>query len=108
MITQAILKELISYNKSNGIFEWKIASTRINIGDECVSIDSHGYRRIKIRGLTYKAHRLAWLYVYGKFPDDHIDHINHDRLDNRIINLRQASNYINNTNRSKQKNKKNT
>jgi hypothetical protein len=50
-----------------------------------------GYRRIRVLGKLYWAHRLAWLYVHGDWPPDKIDHINGDRKDNRLMNLRAAS-----------------
>jgi hypothetical protein len=49
-----------------------------------------GYRRIKIDGRTYSAHRLAWWFVYGSWPAYEIDHRNGIRDDNRIANLREA------------------
>ncbi len=50
---------------------------------------------------SYKAHRLAWLYEYGEFPKYHIDHINHNRIDNRIANLREVSRIDNQRNQKK-------
>jgi hypothetical protein len=46
------------------------------------------------------AHRLAWLYVHGKYPTDAIDHVNRERDDNRISNLRECQNWQNSANRS--------
>jgi hypothetical protein len=56
-----------------------------------------GYYRIRINGKQYQAHRIAWLYINGNFPDK-IDHINHIKNDNRISNLRNASYVDNNRN----------
>ena len=53
--------------------------------------DPHGYSVITIKQRHYFAHRLAWLYVYGVWPEKEIDHINRVRNDNRIQNLREAS-----------------
>ena len=52
------------------------------------SVDRYGYLILKIRGKQYKAHHIAWLLVYGEFPSFEIDHINRNKLDNRICNLR--------------------
>ncbi len=65
-------------------------SNRVFIGKKAGYKDI-GYTRIGIDGKNYWAHRLEWLYVYGKIPDAVIDHINGDRGDNRIENLRDVS-----------------
>jgi len=92
MITQQELKELLHYNPETGIFTRK---TKVNrnkvIGSIAGTTDFHGYVAIAIDGKKYKAHRLAWLYMYGKFPDNCIDHINNITTDNRIVNLRDAT-----------------
>lgn len=55
------------------------------------SLDKDGYLVIKVKGKQFKAHRIAWLLCYGDFPKSEIDHINRDRLDNRIENLREST-----------------
>jgi hypothetical protein len=64
----------------------------------------HGYIQIKINGQLHLAHRLAWLYVYGDWPAEQIDHVNRDRTDNRIANLREITQAQNCQNRSVQHN----
>jgi hypothetical protein len=92
MITQKHLKSILYYSETDGNFFWKIKkSLRINIGDVAGKVSKNGYIVIKIDGKEYKAHRLAWLYVYGLFPEKQIDHINGVRSDNRIKNIREAS-----------------
>jgi hypothetical protein len=53
--------------------------------------NNRGYRRISINNRQYKEHRLAWLYIYDKWPRADIDHINGDPSDNRLCNLREAT-----------------
>ena len=94
MITQSELKEALSYDKLTGQFIWKKLSPRafsIRVGDTAGSQSVQGYWRIRINGKLYTAHRLAWLYCYGQFPDCEIDHINGDKSDNRLCNLRIAT-----------------
>ena len=64
------------------------------------------YIIINIGGKMHKSHRLAWLAFYGAWPKDGIDHINHIRSDNRIINLREATLAENGKNRTLGKNNK--
>lgn len=91
-ITQAELKEIVSYDQGSGKFVWKIRrGGSAKKGSICGSIDSEGYRKICIFRKIYYAHRLAWLYVYGESPKKNIDHINRIKEDNRIKNLRDVS-----------------
>jgi hypothetical protein len=69
------------------------------------SLDHYGYLIIKIKGKQFKAHRLAWFLYYGYFPKKELDHINHIRNDNRILNLREATRIENIQNNTKKKNK---
>lgn len=102
-LTQSRLKELLHYNPDTGLFTWKVSlSKRVKVGDIAGTVKNPGYLRIRIDGKPYYAHRLAWLYVYGAWPKDQIDHINGERTDNRICNLREATNAENQQNRKKQ------
>lgn len=92
MLSQDRLKELLEYDANTGDFTWiKITSRRVKVGDKACKKDNHGYFYISIDKKTYGAHRLAWLYVHGKMPSKNIDHINGIRNDNRICNLREAT-----------------
>lgn len=95
MITQERLKELLEYDPETGIFIWiKRTSNRVKVGD-IAGVPSHGYVRISVDGKTYAAHRLAFLYMIGKFPKHEGDHENTVRNDNRWENLRDLPHSVN-------------
>jgi hypothetical protein len=105
MISHERLRELLRYDPETGLFWWLVrTSSRVNMGKPAGSADAYGYRCIGIDGRAYKGHRLAWLYVQGVWPSKHIDHINGDPSDNRLINLREATNVQNGRNRGKNAN----
>jgi hypothetical protein len=100
-ITQDYLKSILYYNPKTGIFRWKPNNRGNNTGGKIAGHKNkiHGYVEIRITGYgLFRAHRLAWFYVYGVWPD-YIDHINLIRHDNILINLRNVSNQVNNQNR---------
>lgn len=99
--TQARLKDVLHYEPSTGVFTWlKVTSNRIRIGDQAGSIRENGYRDIRFDGKAVRAHRLAWLYMTGEWPDGHLDHKNLKRDDNWWENLRPATRTQNNCNMS--------
>ena len=92
MISQERLKELLDYDPLAGIFVWRVrASNRVKVGDVAGNLSAYGYRLIRIDGRMYMAHRLAWLYMTGTWPDRFVDHKNMVRDDNRWCNLRAAT-----------------
>lgn len=108
MLTQEYLKEALDYNPDTGIFTWKARPlSHFNTQHGCNTfksrfagtvtgcVNAHGYLVIRINDKLYLAHRLAYMYVHGKLPVTDTDHINHDRLDNKICNLRPV-NRVNN------------
>lgn len=99
-LTQARLKELLHYDPDTGQFRWLVKFSRQQPGGAAGTKDAYGYKVIRVDRWLYKAHRLAWLYVYGVWPGAGIDHINRTRDDNRIANLREACQSLNSLNRS--------
>lgn len=90
-LTQARLKSLFDYDPESGIFTRLVSRNGAPAGAIMNVAGSCGYISMSVDGKTYKAHRLAWLYVYGQFPEGIIDHIDGDGTNNRIKNLRLAS-----------------
>ena len=89
--------ECLSYDASTGAFMW-IAGKRKGQAAGCLNGVS-GYVQISIDGVSYKAHRIAWLIEHGEWPAAMIDHVNGVRNDNRIENLRAATAKTNSENR---------
>ena len=95
------LRELLHYESETGIFTRKVSTARLaKVGDVAGCLDGHGYLIIQLQSRKYKAHRLAWLHTYGVWPKGQLDHVNRVRTDNRIDNLREATNKQNQQNRS--------
>ncbi len=110
-MNQKELKETLSYDENTGIFIWVKVSKYHNekLGKTAGGLSkSRGkeYTSIRINKKDYKAHRLAWLYAYGEFPQNVIDHINGDGLDNRLKNLRSVTQLENVQNHKKHLTKK--
>lgn len=106
-LTQKRLKELFHYNPQTGIFTGRTQTGgRAKKGYVAGCIEIFGYLRITVDKISYKSHRLAWLYVHGYFPESDMDHINRDKADNRIKNLRVVSKQCNNRNTGNPKNNK--
>ena len=91
MITQKEIKEMLSYNPNTGCFIWMVSRGSAKVGDAAGGINGKGYFQIRVKGKIYLSHRLAWMITHGKFPEYDTDHINHDRADNRIVNLREVT-----------------
>ena len=106
MITQKQLKRILHYDARTGLFS-NLTNRNNNNGLKGMrsgSVNVDGYVVIGINRKHHYAHRLAWLYVYGYFPENDIDHKNKDKGDNRIKNLREISRACNSRNTGNCKN----
>lgn len=93
------LKSVLKYDPETGCFTWIAPrNRRIKPGDKAGSHDKYGYGRLNINKKSIFAHRLAWAMFYGEWPEGQIDHINGVKDDNRISNLRIATNTQNSYN----------
>ena len=90
-LTAERLRELLSYDQETGEFRWSLGGKGTGGPGSVAGHVSRGYVRICVAGHMYQAHRLAWLYVHGEWPVDQIDHINGEKIDNHIANLREAT-----------------
>lgn len=97
------VRELFSYDASDGTLRWKLKPRRgpaYRIGSIAGNLDKRGYITISVDGIRMRAHRAIWAIMYGEWPTLEIDHINGNRFDNRLENLRLASRSENARNRS--------
>ena len=100
-MTKDKLKELLKYDPDTGIFTWNVSRSQMKRGDVAGTKrknDGKTYTIISLNGSKYRAHRLAFLYMTGKFPKLLCDHINGDGTDNRWVNLREVDHVNNNRN----------
>jgi len=104
MLTDQRLREVLAYDLTTGVFTWRRGIHQVKAGQKAGAKNFDGYLIITVNRRGYRAHRLAWLYVYGEWPRSELDHINGVRDDNRIANLREATRAENNRNRKKQRN----
>jgi hypothetical protein len=103
MLTQERLKELLDYDPETGVFTRVTDSSnrRFKAGATAGAVSKNGrYRQQWIDGRPYLEHRVAWLWMTGKFPEHQIDHVNLDKCDNRWENLRESTISQNAMNRS--------
>lgn len=101
--------DLFSYDAATGMVTRKVnRGSRGLAGAQVGSDDLHGYKTVRINRRSYKIHRLVWLMTYGEWPVGDIDHINGNRSDNRLSNLRDVPRGVNLQNQSKAQNNKST
>lgn len=109
------IANLVNYDQFTGAMTWKPRDTSKPrskwwntrfAGKKCGALNDQGYQQVNYYDpntgarLSFKAHRIAWFIVHGRLPDGDIDHINQNRSDNRIENLRDVSRSINQRNSS--------
>lgn len=94
-LTAAHLRRTVDYDPGTGVFHWIRTDGHRAAGNVAGTRDSGGYLRFCVDNTRHRAHRLAWLYVHGVWPSGVIDHINGDKTDNRMANLRDVSHAVN-------------
>ena len=97
-ITVERLRELLNYDSQTGVFTWYVRRKGVLPSRVAGSIKTNGYMHIVIDGRAYRAHRLAWLHFYGKWPTKDLDHKDECKTNNRISNLREVSESANGQN----------
>jgi hypothetical protein len=91
-LDQETVKKLFYYDAENGMLLWRNGNGRnVKAWQQAKSVNGQGYYIVKINRSNYRVHRLIWLYVYGHFPAEDIDHKNRIRNDNRLCNLRAVN-----------------
>ena len=99
--TRTAVLNLLNYDKETGVFTWRKALNAKAKAGQVAGTINDGYRQIQIGGTKYAASRLAWLIVHNEDPKEFtIDHKDRNRENNRITNLRKATQAKQNKNKS--------
>ncbi len=106
-ITAERLRELLIYDPDTGAFTRRMMLIgRCPVGSIAGSKNRLGYQQLILDHQSYLAHRIAWLYMYGRWPQGELDHVNGNRSDNRLSNIREATRGNNRANSGVGKNNK--
>lgn len=101
------LSRLLEYQQDTGVFVWRVSrGNGIDCGDSAGYLCPRGYQILRVDGGTYKAHRVAFLLMTGRWPKGVVDHINGDFGDNRWENLRDTTQSVNNRNAKRRRDNK--
>jgi hypothetical protein len=106
MLTFDEVRSVLDYDPATGVFSWrkKRRGNQVPDSGRAGSKDCRGYWRVKIKGANYRGHQLAWLLTHGEWPTSQIDHINGDKCDNSLANLRAATGSQNRMNSKRHRN----
>lgn len=105
-LSHETLTALLDYNPETGVFVWKVdRGTSTKAGSEAGTIN-RGYGQLCINKTLFASHRVAWFYIHKRWPVAELDHINLDRADNRLVNLREVTKTENNRNVGRKKHNK--
>ena len=94
-LSQSQIKKLLDYDEISGVFSWKVYRGNRKPGDIAGSKNGGGYLHIQIDKKKYLLHRLVFLWFYGYWPENRIDHVDRNTLNNARRNLREASQMCN-------------
>jgi len=98
------LAKLFKYDPETGSLTWRVSKGAVKVGNVVHLHKGNGYLTVKVDGIQYQAHRVIWHIVHGEFPLNDIDHINQDKTDNRLANLREVTRLENCRNKPLNKN----
>lgn len=93
------IRNTLDYDPLTGLLTWKVRrGGKATIGRIAGNATKRGHIHLKLNDISMKGHRVAWAIVHGRWPKKHLDHINGNPADNRIENLRECDDLLNNQN----------